>query len=248
MGKNRARALLVGVPSTDWDSRLPHLPGVVADIQAMAALLGARDFEVIIASGAGLTVTGVSEALVKMLDDSGEGDLGVMYLSGHGYHVADQDGDETDPWDEAFVCSDGVIRDDWFRTTFWPRMQPGSQIVAVVDACHSASALTMLQKPPAQPSPVPTIVRQPGCYRLVLSACRDEEVTFERPGGVGGVVTGQVLEVLARQPTVSYRELWNEVAQVRRWYDGIGEPQIDYLAPDDKLLESPAFWLSTDPA
>jgi Caspase domain len=237
-----ARVFLVGVRSTTWDARLPDLPGVVADITALATLLRTRNFDVTVASGADLTIDGVSKGLLKLLDDSGEGDLGVMYLSGHGYRLADQDGDETDRWDEAFVCSDGPIRDDWFRLQLWPRMQPGSRIVAVIDACHSASALTMFQEPPAAPAPVPIVTWRPGPYRLVLSACKDEEVAFERPGGIGGVVTGQMLEVLANQPRLSYRDLWGEVAQVRRWYEGIGEPQIDYLAPDDKLLESPAFW------
>lgn len=226
----------------------PPLAGVATDVRSMRSLLAGAGFEVTVARGAeNLTSTGVKASLLRLVDETGPGDLAIIYLTGHGYRYPDTSGDEVDGWDEAFVCADGPIPDDWFRAKLWPHTKPGARIVAVVDACHSASAVLGLRpgdipEPTLATNPAPV----PGSYRLVLAACRDYETTVALgpSDGGGGVVTTVMREVLASNSLVSYRDLWREVAErVRDRYHNrrIGQPRIDSLGPDDGLLDSIAF-------
>jgi len=72
-------------------------------------------------------------------------DFVVIYYSGHGAYIADDDGDEADGKDEAFVTYDvqgktrlaasDVVRDDEFAE--WVGDLRTSNVLSVIDACHS---------------------------------------------------------------------------------------------------------------
>ena len=74
------------------------------------------------------------------------GDRVLISFSGHGYYVADIDGDEADGWDEVIAPSDvrpeangfsGTILDDQIGA-FVDRLA-GRNVVIVVDSCHSGT-------------------------------------------------------------------------------------------------------------
>ncbi len=159
----------------------------------MTALLESRGFTVAVPrTPEELTADSIAASLVRLVDETRAGDLSVIYLSGHGYRYPDTDLDEADGWDESFVCADRPIPDDWFRRQLWPRARSGGQFVTVVDACHSDSITLGLRTENKQVPFAPLVDR--GYYRLVLSACRDEEVAKDLGGGLGGggVVTTQM--------------------------------------------------------
>lgn len=241
MSPPAARALVIGVPRPRWgDGRFPELQGVPVDVAAMAEMLSKRGYEVSIPAGPGaLRTDRLEAALAGLVDATEAGDEGLIYMSGHGYERADTSGDED--WDEAFVTENGLILDDWFRDSLWPRGKPGSRFVVIVDACHSESLTTYVQQPPP---PAPAVVQAvPAArYRLTLSACPDESETFDGGPRIGSVVTHLMLNALQAEPTATYRELWTDVAnEAARTYEGIATPRIQSLGPDDALVASVAF-------
>jgi len=74
-------------------------------------------------------------------------DLVIIYFSGHGSHIADDNGDEEDGWDEALVTYDikgksdadvkatDILRDD--RFTALVNALPTDKILTVMDTCFS---------------------------------------------------------------------------------------------------------------
>src|SRR3954463_9285877 len=122
------RALVVGVPHTTFGgSAFPPLAGVADDVAAVTALLEARGFSVTrLGPEPAPHVDEVASCLASFVDGVAPGDLGVVYLAGHGYRTPDTSGDEEDHWDEAFVCGDRAIPDDWFREQLWVRARPGA--------------------------------------------------------------------------------------------------------------------------
>ena len=77
---------------------------------------------------------------------TGPGDLVIIYWSGHGGRVADENGDEKDGFDEYLVPYDGQrLRIDDIRQTMlvddtfgrWMQGLDGRQIVLVLDTCYA---------------------------------------------------------------------------------------------------------------
>jgi hypothetical protein len=239
-----ARAMLVGVEQSSWGD-VPRLPGVPSDLAAMSAVLGRGGFSVVTLPETSLHAASVKRALAQFVTDTVAGDLAVIYFTGHGLLLQDHSGDEQDGWDEALLCADEPIVDDWFRSNLWPLAADGARIVAIVDACHSDSAVLGL-RPADTAAALPARIAQLGYWRLILAACRDQESTVDL-GSVnegGGVTTAALVETLTRRPGISYRDLWPEVATMvrdRHPDTGVGTPQMLSSGPDDSLLDAPAF-------
>ena len=78
----------------------------------------------------------------------------IIHYSGHGTRVRDQArGDERDGYDEALVPLDwrvaGFITDDWLQHAVIRRLRPGVRL-ALIDACHSGSALDLRWSHPSR--------------------------------------------------------------------------------------------------
>lgn len=75
------------------------------------------------------------------------GDSLVFHFSGHGSQLSDEDGDELDGHDETLWPVDyrksGVIVDDIVNAALVRPLPGGVTLHAVVDACHSGSALDL---------------------------------------------------------------------------------------------------------
>ena len=80
-------------------------------------------------------------ALAKQLR---AGDLFFLSYSGHGGQVKDMNMDEFDRLDETWCLYDGQLLDD---EIFWclSKFQKGVRIVAMIDCCHSGTALKAIQ-------------------------------------------------------------------------------------------------------
>ena len=217
------------------------------DVEAVTTLLKQRGFDTSSStSPADTSARSVAGRLLRFVELTGPGDLGIIYLAGHGYRVRDTSKDETDYWDEAFVCSDKPILDDWWRESLWTLMRPAARIVAVIDACHAGFNLGLRPGPLRPPVQVPPPIVE-DYYLLTLAACRDEETALEyaRNDEGGGVVTTEMMGLVRSEPSLSYEDLWNKVATVVDRYtdEEAGTPQVYNHGPDGSLLQSTAFTL-----
>lgn len=245
-----SRALVVGIPTTSY-AGLPDLPGALTDVGRVERTLHTHKFEVRALHTPSPTCSAVKDGLTRLAAETLSGDLGVIYFSGHGYRIPDDNGDENDDWDEALVCADDAIVDDWFRDTLWSGVHPGSRFIVIVDACHGQTAAFGLAVeedvpvPPLQPAP------ESGVWRLVLAACRDEKTTVDLgPGDEGGgVATKEMIKILNDQPDISHKDLWQRVAtNVRNRYfeRGVGTPHLLSSGPDDSLVTAAALTTGID--
>ena len=273
------RAVLVGV--SDYLHLDADLRGPRNDVGLMRAALLARGVErdaITMLSEDGETPT--RAAILAALDDlaaqSGPGDTALFYFSGHGTQAPDRDGDEMGGLDEIFLPADArgwsgsagavenAITDDDFRAKAQAILATGARLVAVLDACHSATGFRALggqgvarTLPPALldipdavdggdgPPPAPLS----GAFAF-LYAAQAEERAFEYPLGPPedpdswhGGFTRALAEVLRTVPDLS----WHQAMQAAR-------AEIRQAAhsqtPDAEgpLLSAPVFGSATPPA
>ncbi|QCG93085.1 DUF4384 domain-containing protein (plasmid) [Azospirillum sp. TSA2s] len=85
------------------------------------------------------------EGMEWLRERAGPKDFVVVYYSGHGAQIPDDDGDEADGLDEVFVTydvegkarpsADDLVRDDEYAA--WVNGLQTNQVLSVIDACHS---------------------------------------------------------------------------------------------------------------
>lgn len=110
-----------------------------------------------------------------------------FHYSGHGTQVWDSDGDESDGRDEAIVCLDRIIKDDELAHVL-QSMSAEQRLTAVMDCCHSGTALDLrynlrrqgrhqygLKISPKERSTPGTVVMLSGCLDRQTSADAWEE-------------------------------------------------------------------------
>jgi hypothetical protein len=146
------RAVLIGIDQYE-DPAINDLSGCVNDVNSMAAVLGeCYQFEP--AGLTRLTDPGdttrkkILDALTRLVDETGPGDVAVIYYSGHGSQAPDTDRDEEDKWDETIVPSDSGrsenrevldIIDDELHSYMAALAQRTSYATFIFDSCHSGS-------------------------------------------------------------------------------------------------------------
>lgn len=248
-----ARALVVAVPTTKVPG-LPPLPGTTQDAIGMADLLNGRGFSDVRLHAGGLVVDEFVTELLRLRADTQAGDLALVHFSGHGYRVADLDGDETDDHlDESLVLSgDKLLVDDWFRETFWPGTAEGSWWVTCADTCFSGSIFRSVRYvreeeiPDEDTTPLPPIPSGPA--RIWLAAVGDGEKALEidRESRQYGWYTQQLREVLAEEPGITYSQLWTRLqkrwkAARASWLSTVAHPQMAMTDAALLLAGRPAF-------
>jgi hypothetical protein len=81
----------------------------------------------------------------KLAESTQDNDYIVLTYSGHGSHIRDQSGDETDHRDET-ICpcdyaSNGMIVDDEIKTTLLDPLPESAHFLGLMDCCHSGTSL-----------------------------------------------------------------------------------------------------------
>ena len=155
------RALLIGVGQYQ-DSRI-NLPGIGLDINIMkdvTNLLGFKTGQVKILSDSESTLANVEKTMKNWLTNGvTKNDRVLIYFSGHGSRVPDDNGDESDGLDEVMVMHDvkvverdgkttllNVFRDDEFNSIL--KSIPSKNILVFIDSCHSGSITKNLSLSP----------------------------------------------------------------------------------------------------
>jgi len=89
----------------------------------------------------------MEENMKWLVDRCSAGDTLVFHFSGHGTHVKDRNGDETDGRDEALCPLDyekaGVIIDDWISDNMLAKVPENATLIAFSDCCHSGTMMDL---------------------------------------------------------------------------------------------------------
>lgn len=131
-------ALCVGI--NDYPER--PLAGCVADSRMWGQVLESLGFRVTYLSDQDATRNAMVAALEELVGATGPGDVAVFQYSGHGSQVADEDGDETDAFDEVFVPVDyhtGALLLDDDLAEVLGQLPSGGLLTLMMDCCHSGT-------------------------------------------------------------------------------------------------------------
>lgn len=139
----KRRALLLG-------SQTNGLRGVHSDVAAVDAFLAAREFERRVLLDADATRDGILAALRALVDDSADGDVIVLYYSGHGGRIANPQhaSDSDEPRHYTCIIPFDHKPDD-FRAIFSAELSvflaelslKTRNITVILDCCHAEHAL-----------------------------------------------------------------------------------------------------------
>lgn len=147
------RALLIGVGKYRIESA--NLPGIDLDIGMMKEVaegMGFRPAAIQVLTDEAATLDGVRNAIRRwLIEGTQPQDRVLLYYSGHGTQLPDENGDEDDGLDEALTMHDlgrvqrggkvtlgGVLVDDELAKLL--AEIPSRQVLVLIDACHSGTA------------------------------------------------------------------------------------------------------------
>lgn len=201
------RALCIGIDRY----RDRPLTGCVNDARTWSRTLDGLGFEVRELLDEHATARGMQDALRALLESAEPGDVLAMQYSGHGTQLPDDDGDESDAFDEALVPIDYrsgalFLRDDVMAEAL-ARLPAGVGLTLFMDCCHCGTnsrfapamravesptdRVRYLPLPPELLSAAQSARRVRGSRALEetsapgvihLAACRDDEFAWESNG------------------------------------------------------------------
>ncbi len=155
------RALLIGVGRyAHFDDRLNGVSLDLAMMTEMAQLMGFQKKAVKILEHEQATTDNVFKAFDNwLMNEMQPQDRVLIYFSGHGSQVPDENNDEKDQFDEVLLLYDttlslkdgrrslnGVLHDDRFNRML--AQLKSMNILVILDACHSGSATRSLRLTP----------------------------------------------------------------------------------------------------
>lgn len=142
-----------------------------------------------------------------------DGDLLVLYCSGHGGQQYDISGDEDDRMDETLCWWGGEVGDDAIAA-YLRKLASGVRVLFVTDTCNSGSNFRS-QRRAKQSTPM-KVVRKPRGFKgslLHFGGCEDGRSSYGTDQG--GIFTIALLDALSRaRKPLSYRE-WFRRARAR---------------------------------
>jgi metacaspase-1 len=145
------KALLCGI--NNYQSQT-DLRGCINDIEEMNQLLvdkfnfAASNIRKL--KNEEVTKTNIQNQWQWLLEDAESGDRLVFHFSGHGSYVPDDDGEESDGYDEITCLYDMDFYDSatFFRDDEWneaiEQVPSGVQLIIIFDTCHSGTGTRML--------------------------------------------------------------------------------------------------------
>jgi len=215
---------------------------------------------------------GILNAFDALQKKSQKGDLVLIYFSGHGSQIPDQNGDEADgydevlcPWDVDSDTAANIIIDDEFGELL--NKFSDRECVVIVDSCHSGTSTRNLESMPCVRSrylPLkaePVIIKRgalppPVDYQgqIFLAAARDFEKALEIgiPQDSSMVIYGgftySLVKTLSQHPRTNYRDLYRDVKKYMN--DNLTLPQNPQIQPsvNDKTLEREVFFIAAKQA
>lgn len=152
-------ALLIGISDypqyKDSDASWSRIHGA-NDVQLLSPILSKQGFKVSVLTNKSATHSAIEKSLKKLSQSIHSGDIVYIQLSGHGQAVEDENEDEVDGWDEAFIPYDAkrcykenvyrgenhLLDDELNNHLNAIRKKIGGNgiVYVVIDACHAGSS------------------------------------------------------------------------------------------------------------
>ena len=153
-----------------WDGALA---GCVNDANDMKAVAASRNFSTTILTNAEATSAKVISEISNAAKALQSGDIFFISYSGHGGQIPDEEGNESDGFDETWVLYDReVIDNELYR--LWSQFKTGVRIIVISDSCHSGTIVKMfLRNQPGRRQTDRTFRR---FTRFSGSQCRDHRI------------------------------------------------------------------------
>lgn len=276
------RAVLVGV--SDYHTLDADLRGPKNDVGLLADALLARGADpalisVLTTPGTRLapglapatdpTRAAILAALDRLAAQAGPGDTVIFYYSGHGSQAPDLNGDEAGGYDEILLPSDSAgwrgaigavenaIVDDELQIKMQAILDTGAELVAILDACHSATGFRAvgglgvaryvspqsLGIPEDEPGSDGGHIAPPLAGNFVfLYSSQSDERSFEYPVGDKddpdnwyGDFTRNLTAVLTSVPDLTWRQALAAAA------DGLRQEQASQTPDGEGALDQPVF-------
>jgi hypothetical protein len=206
-------------------------PGADLDARRTFKLASSNGVVAVELHDAQCTRDGCYAAAQKAGENIKEGDLLVLYYSGHGGQQRDENGDEADGLDETLCLYDGTLNDDYLFAML-SKIPAGVRVLLITDCCNSR---TMAR------GPIPVAMQIYGlsdlfeCELIHLAGCDDGKSSIG--GSDGGILTNAMLE--AFRPGITYREwIRDTIAAVPRKYQ---TPFCTGYRVSDKFWNTPVF-------
>lgn len=259
------RALCLGI--NRYATAFRRLRGCVNDARAWAELLREKfafdEVRVLVDDEA--TREAIRRELGRLARLTQDEDQAAITFSGHGTWSPDEAPlDETDDRDEAWQAHDGELRDDAMQPLL-AAFRPAARVFLISDSCHSGSVARgrrrtaaggrrngrgCLASPrggraragrrPADPRRAPTCDHAPRKGLLLLSGCKDDELSYEmrRRGVPRGVLSVYAGDFMRAKPDQTWEDLIN---RLRRRLPSVRYPQTPQLTGDEELMRTPLF-------
>jgi metacaspase-1 len=80
------------------------------------------------------------DSLATLLDSS---DVFLFYFTGHGDSIPNLDPNEKEKYDQVFIAYDNRLIDDQFKVHFTEKFKRGTNVIMIMDACHSGSGFEL---------------------------------------------------------------------------------------------------------
>ncbi|KAF9346088.1 Ca(2+)-dependent cysteine protease [Mortierella sp. NVP85] len=152
--QGRKRALFIGI---NYFGQKGELRGCINDVRNIKTFIierfGFRDEDTITLTDDQEdrtripTRSNIIAAMQWLVHDARPNDSYFFHYSGHGGQTDDDGGDEDDGYDETIYPVDyeqaGVIVDDTMHEIMVSSLPPGCRLTAIMDCCHSGSALDL---------------------------------------------------------------------------------------------------------
>jgi len=270
------RALCVGIDTYPDDVR--QLKGCKNDALAWKELLETTfNFKVTSLINSKATKNQIIKEFKTLLKESKDGDVAVFTLSSHGTWVTDEsqdDDNEPDSRDEAFMATDGeIIVDDELRSII-EKMNKGVHLTVIIDSCFSGSGTraehTAEDKkakddrprsrytPPKNDSLANRAIfmkvdqkflsPEEGMNEILFTACASNQICYEtiRNGDYMGAFSAEAISIMRDNPTQSYQQLYDRLMQRLPSAEYRQNPQLEGSTGNKKLqLFEGAAWSST---
>lgn len=149
------RALIIGIGDYPQESGWTKINGDkdIPIVQDILAANGFKSTDMQVLKNNAATKAAIASAFAQLAKDSRRGDVVYIHFSGHGQQVTDQDRDEGDGLDEAWVPYDAVayaqkgryngenhiLDDELYEWCLAIRQKIGDEgnLIVIADACHS---------------------------------------------------------------------------------------------------------------
>ena len=156
--RSEDRALLIGVGRyAQFEEKLNGVSLDIVMMREIVHLMGFKSHEIRVLENEHASTAKVYDAVETwLIKGAGPGDRVLLYFSGHGSQIPDENGDEDDQFDEVLLLYDtaltekrgrqtlsGVLLDDHLNHML-ARMK-SRNILVILDACHSGSATKRLR-------------------------------------------------------------------------------------------------------